>query len=115
MNPIRQKMASFLTEAARKEIEALGPDSPCAKELHEIEDVDTVIAEEIQKICNIATLGEITKAFFLVRRLKKASLQEKEAIESELGKIAEELVRRVEIESGRLRIPNACRHLLLSL
>ncbi|MHC4070194.1 MAG: hypothetical protein ACYSR8_11600 [Planctomycetota bacterium] len=115
MNPIRRKMASFLTEAARKELEALSPDSPHAKELREIEDVDTVIAEEIQKICNIATLGEITKAFLLVRRLKTASLQEKEAIESELGKIAEELVRRVETESGRLRIPNACRHLLLYL
>jgi hypothetical protein len=113
MNPIRRKMASFLTEAAHKEIEALSPDSPYAKELHEIGDVDTVIAEEIEKICNIATFGEITKAFLLVRRLKTASLQEKEAIESELSKIAEELVRRVETESGRLRIPNACRHLLL--
>jgi hypothetical protein len=113
MDPIRRKMASFLTEAAHKEIEALGPDSPYAKELHEIGDVDTVIAEEIEKICNIATLGEITKAFLLVRRLKIASLQEKEAIESELRKIAEDLVRRVETESGRLRIPNACRHLLL--
>jgi hypothetical protein len=108
-------MASFLTEAARKEIEALSPDSPHAKELYEIDDFDTVIAEEIQKICNIATLGEITKAFLLVRRLKMVSLQEKEAIESELRKIAEELVRRVETESGRLRIPNACRHLLLYL
>ena len=115
MNPIRRKMASFLTEAAHKEIEALSPDAPYAKELHEIEDVDTVIAEEIEKICNIATLGEITKAFLLVRRLKIASLQEKEAIESELRKIAEELVRRVETESGRLRVPNACRHLLLYL
>jgi hypothetical protein len=115
MNPIRRKMASFLTEAARKEIEALSPDSPHAKELNEIEDVDTVIAEEIQKICNIATLGEITKAFFLVRRLKIASPKGKEAIESELGKITEELVKRVETESGRLRIPNACRHLLLYL
>jgi len=115
MNPIRRKMASFLTEAAHKEIEALSPDSPYAKELHEIGDVDNVIAEEIEKICNIATLGEITKAFLLVRRLKTASLQEKEAIESELRKIAEELVRRVETESGGLRIPNACRHLLLYL
>jgi hypothetical protein len=108
-------MASFLTEAARKEIEALSPDSPYAKELHEIGDVDTVIAEEIEKICNIATLGEITKAFLLVRQLKTASLQEKEAIEHELSKIAEELVRRVETKSGRLRISNACRRLLLYL
>jgi len=115
MNPIRRKMASFLNEAAHKEIEALDPDSPYAKELNQIGDVDTVIAEEIEKICNIATLGEITKTLLLVRRLKTASLREKEAVESKLRKIAEELVRRVETESGGLRIPNACRHLLLYL
>ncbi len=115
MNPIRRKMIAFVTEAVRKEIEALDPDCPCAKEMNKLDDVDNTIAEEVKKLCNAATLREISKMLLLVGRLKKASVQEKEAIESELCKIKEELVRRVETESGRSGIPNVCRHLLLYL
>ena len=115
MNPIRRKMIAFVTEAVRKEIEALDPDCPCAKEMSKLDDVDNTIAEEVKKLCNAATLREISKMLLLVGRLKKASVQEKEAIESELWKIKEELVRRVETESDGLRIPKACRHLLLEL
>ncbi len=115
MNPIRRKMASFLTEAAHKEIEALSPDSPYAKELHEIGDVDNVIAEEIEKICNTATLAEITKVFSLVRRLKKAPVNKREIIKSELNSTVEELTGRVEAQSGPLRLRETCRGLLLNL
>jgi hypothetical protein len=115
MIAIRRKMVSFLTETVHKEIEALEPDCPCAKEINKLDDVGNTIAEEVKKLCNAATLREISKMLLLVGRLKKASVQEKEAIESELRRITEELVRRVETESGRLRIPNACYHLLLYL
>lgn len=111
MNPIRRKMISLLTEAACKEIEAVDPQSSYARELREIE-VDDVI-EEIEKICNAATLAETTRVLLLVTRLKKASGQEKEAIKSDLSTIAERLVTRVETESGRLKLPKTCRHLLL--
>ncbi len=108
-------MVSFLTEAAHKEIEALSPESPYAKELHEIENVDTVIAEEIEKVCNVATLGEMTKAFLQARRLKIVSVQEKESIKNELGCIAEKLVERAEAKSGPLRLAKICRHLFSEL
>ena len=114
MNLIKRKVSSFLTEVARKEIEALDPESPCAKELSKIE-ADDIIAEDIKKMCNVATLAETTRALLLVTRLKKASGQEKEAIKSNLNTIAERLVTRVEAESGRLRLPKACHHLLLEL
>jgi len=114
INPIRRKMISFLTEAACKEIKALDPQSPSAKELSKIE-VDDIIVEEIEKICNAATLAETTRALLLVTRLKKASGQEKEAIKSDLNTITEQLVTRVETKSGRLRLHKTCRHLLLNL
>jgi len=113
MNPIKRKMISLLTEAACREIEAVDPQSSYAKELGEIE-VDDVI-EEIEKICNAATLAETTRVLFLVTRLKKVSGQEKEAIKSDLNTIAERLVTRVETESGRLKLPKTCRHVLLDL
>ena len=113
MNPIKQKMISLLTEAAVREIEAVDPQSSYARELGEIE-VDDVV-EEIQKICNAATLAETTRVLLLLTRLKKASGQEREAIKSDLKRIAEQLVTRVEKESGQLRLPKTCRRLLLDL
>jgi len=114
MNPIRRKMISFLTEAVFKKIKALDPQSPSAKELSKIE-FGEIIAEEIEKICNAATLAETTRALLLVTRLKKASGQEKEVIKSDLNTIAEQLVKRVETKSGRLKLHKTCRHLLLDL
>jgi len=115
MDPIRRKLSSLLTEAARKGIKALEPQLPCTKELNGIEDVDAIIAEEIENICNAATLTEITKILFLTRRMKKTSGQKREAIKNHLKKIAEQIVTRAESESGPLRLPETCRHLLLEL
>jgi len=108
-------MSSLLTNAASNGIKALDPQSQCAKELGKIHDVDRVIKKEIEKICSAATLAEITKILLLVARLKKTSGQKKESIKSNLKRIAEQLVTRVETESGPLRLPKTCRHLLLEL
>ena len=115
MDPIRRKLSSFLTEAAHKGIKALEPQLPCAKELDGIEDVDAIIAEEIEKICNTATLTEVTRILFLTRRMKKTVGQKGETIKIELKKIAEQVVTRAESESGPLSLPETCRHLLLEL
>ena len=115
MNPIRRKMASFLTEAVHKEIEVLNPESPYAKILHEIGDVDAIITDEIDKICNTANLGEITEAFLLVRRLKASSVQDKEAVKNDLNNMAEKLIRRVETKLGPLRLSEVCRYLFPEL
>ena len=105
-------MSSILTESARKAIAALDPQSPCGKELSKIE-VDDVLAEEIERICRTATLAEITKMGFLVGRIKKTSGGEKDAIKSKLKSMGEKLVTRLEKESGQLKLPKACRDLLL--
>ncbi len=115
MNPIKRKMSSFLTKVTRKGLETLDTQSfPFAKGLSKVE-VDDIVAKEIEKICNAATLAEITKTLLLVRQLKKTSGQKKEAIKSDLNRIVEELLTRVETESGQLRLPEACRQLLLYL
>jgi len=48
MDLIRRRMNSLLTEAARKAIVALEPQSPCAKELSKINEVDNIL-ERIAK------------------------------------------------------------------
>ena len=115
MDAIRRKLSSFLLETAHKDINALDPQSPCAKQLSEIENVEAVIVEEIERICQTASLAEITSILFLTARLKKASGRKKEAIEKNLKKIAETLVTRVEAESGPLKLPQACRRIFLGI
>ncbi len=111
MNLIKRKAFSLLTEAAYNQIEALDSQSPLAKELSKIEDVNTIIAEDIAKICNAATLAELTRSLLLVRRLKKAPVNEKEIIKNELNGIAEKLITRLEIKAEPLKLPKAYMHL----
>ena len=112
MEPIRKKLNSLLINVANREIKDLGPQSQCAKELAEIENVETIVAEEIEKICNAATLGEITRIFLLAARLKTTPGQKREAIKNDIKKIAKKLVSRVEAKSGPLTLPQSCRHIL---
>jgi len=44
MEPIRKKLSFLLIEAAHKDIKALDTQSPCAKQLSEIENLDEIIA-----------------------------------------------------------------------
>ena len=113
MNLIRRKMASLLTEAVRKEIEALSPESPYAKELNEIE--DAVVAEEIEKVCKAATLGEITRISLLISRLKRVNENEKEKITDQLNSIAGKLIKSVESKAGPLKLSKVCLELFSEL
>ena len=115
MNAIRRKLSLFLIETARKDINALDAQSPCAKELSKIEDVDAAIAETVEKICQAANSAEITKFLFLTARLKTTSGQKREAIKGDIKKIAEALIARIEAESGPLNLPPSCRLILLGV
>jgi len=115
MNPVRRKLSSFLIETAHKGIDVLEPQSVCAKELSKVRDVDAVIAETVEKICNAATSAEILKILFLAARLRGTSGQKREAVKGDIKKIAEVLVTRVETESGPLKLPQSCRLILLGV
>ena len=114
MDSLRQKMASFLIDAARKGIKALEPESECAKALEKI-DIENALKEDINRICEAASFIEIAKITSLILRLETASEKNKEAIKDEIKRIAEDLVARVERDSGELKTPQPCRHLLLNL
>ena len=114
MDPIRRKLSSFLTDAARRRIEALDPESACAKELRGIP-VGEALHEDVERICAAASLAEIGKVLVLGATIHKTSGKEKEEIWNDLKDIADELVARVEKQSGRLMLPEPCRHLLLAL
>ena len=108
MNPVRQKMASFLTEAVHQEIVALSPESPYIKQLNEIGDVEKIASDEMAKICNEATLGEIIKVSFLLNKLKKVTENEQEIIKNQLNNTAKKLIKRVENKTGLLKLSDIC-------
>ena len=104
-------MIAVVNETVRKEIENLDRQSPLAKRLSAIGDVDKTISEEIERICGVATWAEITKALFMVKRLNKASAEERKVITSELDGIAGNLIRRAQIQSGPLKLSEVYQHL----
>ena len=114
MNPLRRQMALLLTNAASKGIKALDPGSECAKALKKT-NIEDILREDIDRICGAVGFTEITKILSLATRLKASSVEKREATKRELKKIAEGVVARVEKESGKLKIPAPCRHLLLNL
>ena len=115
MDPIRRKLSSFLIKTIHEGIDALDPQSPCAKQLSEFEDIDTAITEWVERICQAATLPEITKIFVLAAQLRKTSGEKRNSIKSNLKKISEVLVARAETKSGPLELPQSCRHILLEI
>ena len=115
MNPVRRQLSSFLIETAHDGMNAIDPESVCAKKLSKIKDVDAVVAETVEKICQAATSVEITKVLLLAARLRGTSGQKRESIKSDIKKIAEVLVARVEAESGPLKLPQSCRLILLGV
>jgi hypothetical protein len=105
----------LLIEAAHKAIKALDLQSSCAKQLSEIENLNEIIVEENEIICKAIFLTDNSKDFFLTARLKRTSGQEKESIISDIKKMTEVLIIRVEAESGPLKLPQSCRFILLSI
>lgn len=114
MGPLRQAMASFLASAAHEAMEDLDPSSPCARALETI-DVERALEEDISRICQTITLGEIAAILSLAARLRTITGEEKRAVKTDLKKMAGEVAKRVEEKSGPLKLPEPCRHLLWSL
>lgn len=114
MDLVRRKVASFLIEEARKGIKNLDPGSACAKALKKM-DVEKALNEDIERVCKSASISELTKVFSLATKLKLLSQEEKARVKGELKDTAGSIVRRVEKESGKLKTPKPCRHLLLKM
>jgi hypothetical protein len=108
-------IASFLTEQACKGIKALDPQSPCARQLKNL-DAENLIREDIGRICQYASVIEIARIMSLAGQFNAAaSMQKKEAIKKELKKIAQKLTARAERRCGGLKVPRSCRDLLFNL
>ena len=96
-----------MTEVLQQKIEALERGSPQAQELSTI-DPDKYIKQDIEKVCNSATMTEIMRILFLGGKLRKATGQERETIKNDLKVIADVLFARLQSKSVALRLPKSC-------
>jgi hypothetical protein len=116
MNPIKRKLARSLTEAAEKGMEAMDPDSPCARSLQASEsDAHAVLAEAIERICDEISILEAAKLVRLAALLKSSKAADVDKYKTEIRTLALRVVERVERNTGSLEVPPACRALLLNL
>lgn len=114
MNIMRKKLADLLRNAAYTGIKKINPECECAKALNAV-NVEAVLKEDIDRICNEISIAEIMRFLGLAARLKNAPAEEKAQIKNEIKKVSEDAVARIEKKSGRLKIPDECRFLLLNL
>jgi hypothetical protein len=114
MDPIRSKIAEIIRQAARKTIANLNPHSEPAKALREA-DVEAILKDDVQRVCEALSFMEITRAVALVSRLGGADPKKQESVKRELKMIAEKAAAKAEARGGKLRIPDSCRAFLFAL
>ena len=115
MNPLQKKLASIMVDTAYEEIGKLGKNSPYLKALEGV-DIDKVLAEDVNRICESISLGEIMKILPMIAKMKIACREdEHRALKCDIREIALRVVERVESSGGKLKLPASCRDLLLEL
>ncbi|MBF0384256.1 MAG: hypothetical protein HQL27_00140 [Candidatus Omnitrophica bacterium] len=110
---LRNKMAEVLTEEAKKSMRYLDKTSPLMKELKKL-DIETILKEDIRKICDKASFSETTKIMGMAVKYKLPGPDKHELKEDFKGMI-KEMIARVERDSGMLKLPPDCREMLYDL
>ena len=103
-----------MTETLGQKIAALEPSSELAQELSTI-DLDKYMKQDIEKVCEAASMEEIMKIAFLGTKLRIATGQEEEIIKGNLKTIADELLARLESNSITLDLPKCCLDMLFDV
>ena len=111
MNLVKRKLASLMTEALQQKIQALDPNSPQAKELSTV-DLDKYMKQDIETVCNAATMAEVMRLIFLGGQLRNATGQEEEDIKKDLKVVADEIIARLQSKSITLNLPKRCLDML---
>ena len=115
VNPLKQKLISLLTQEALKVLETADSESELVRQLTKDSRLEDVVRSEIEKVCNAATLAQMTKIVSLAARLRSAGPEKRQAIKDELAQIAELLAAKVQAESGPMQMPEVYRRVFENL
>ena len=115
MNPLKKKLATIMIASAYDEINKIEKDSPQLKDLKAI-DMDKAIEEDVNRICEVISMGEIMRLMPLIAKWKMTCESgEQDEIKCRIREIGLKVVERVECEGGKLKLPASCRDLLMEL
>ena len=113
-NYFKKQLAFLLAKSAQRGIRALEPQSSCAKALKS-KNIELLVSKDIDKICDVASLSEISKILSLYAWFRIASQGKRDELKDEFKTIADGIIERVEERHGKLNIPDPCRDLLINL
>jgi len=102
MNPIKKKLANFLTDAIKKDMDTMEAESPCARSLKGL-DRDALLEKDIQRICDDLSTKFIVSEAGDVEKYRK-----------EIKSLVFEVVKRVEKKDGGLNLPPECQDSLIN-
>lgn len=114
MNPIKKKLADFLTDVIGQDMDAMDAESPCARSLKRL-DRDALLEKDIQLICNELSTLETGKILRLAVKRTSSDTEDAGRYREEMKSMASEVVKRVENEHGSLNLPPECRDFLINL
>ena len=117
MNPIKKKLASFLTDVIKNGMDTMDAESPCARSLKGL-DRDVLLEKDIQLICNELSTLEAGRALSLgaeVMLSGAGDVDKYERNKKEIKSLVLEVLKRVERKDGSLNLPPECQDLLINL
>ena len=117
MNPIKRKLANFLTGVVKKGMDTMEAESPCARSLKRL-DRDALLEKDVNRLCDELSTLEAGRALRLGAgsMLSGAGDAEKDKKnEKEIKSLVSEVVKRVEKKGGSLNLPPECQDLVINL
>jgi len=117
MNPIKRKLASFLTDVIKSGMDTMDAESPCARSLKGL-DRDALLEKDIERICDeLSTLeaGRILSLGAEFMLSGAGDVDKYKRNKKEIKSLVFEVVKRVEKKDGSLNLPPECQDLLIDL
>jgi hypothetical protein len=117
MNPIKRKLAKFLTGLAKEGLDTLEEENPCARSLKGL-DRDLLLEKNIQLICNELSTLEAGRALSLGAKLMLSGAGDVDKYKKNKEKIkslALKVLKRVEKKDEGLNLPPECQDLIVNL
>jgi len=117
VNPIKRKLASFLTDVIKNGMDTMDAETPCARSLKGL-DRDALLEKDVNRLCDdLSTLeaGRILSlgAGFMLSAAGDADKHEKN--KKEIKSLVLQVLKRVERKDGSLNLPPECQDLLINL
>ena len=117
MNPIKKKLASFLTDVIKNGMDTMDAESPCARSLKGL-DRDALLEKDVNRLCDELSTLEAGRALRLGAGFMLSGAGDVDKYrknKKEIESLVLEVLKRVERKDGSLSLPPECQDFLINL